>query len=205
MKSMQSVNELLAKELAKPMQSSQKHSQNAAPVEYLMLVLRSLANMKLIQKDAEIIKTWRAMLSDLTELELQVGLRKAADFPKGDYFSLPAFRELCKMSPSDFGLPEPYKAYAEACNMPLPWERQSWSHSAVYAAARETGRFELTNLTESKIFPLFRNNYEQMVKRVLAGEDLDIPVVRQLPEKIPQYLSKDQNRARLGALKELIA
>ncbi len=86
----------------------------------------------------------------------------------------------------------------------MPWDRQQWSHAAVYAAALETGQFELQTYTERDCFPLFSLNYAKMVERAIAGEDLRQPVTKALPEKIPEYLSKDENKSRLAKIKELL-
>lgn len=151
---------------------------------------------------AAIYRTWADGVQDLTERELQLGVRKARDFT--GYFTLSAFRELCRCSPADFGLPDPVTAMREACNAPFPKDRHQWSHPAVYLAACAVGWYDMQNRTERELLPLFERAYEAMVRRVMAGERLDTPVPRAIPEKIPQYLDKSENMARCAALKELL-
>jgi len=150
----------------------------------------------------ELLQTWAAGLSDLSEGQIRMGLVNAKDFR--EYFNLPAFRDLCKVSPQALGLPEAKLAYIEACQKATPWERQGWSHAAVYAAARETGRFELHSLTEKEAFPLFKLNYEKMIERVVNGEDLNLPTQKVIAEKIPQFLTPDQNKERIEKLKAML-
>jgi hypothetical protein len=86
----------------------------------------------------------------------------------------------------------------------LPWERQQWSHPAVYHAARETGRFELHSFTEREAFPLFQANYELMCGRVMNGENLSMPVAKMLPASVPNPTPINEARSRLAAIKDLI-
>jgi hypothetical protein len=156
----------------------------------------------MLTNNAEVFKQWRHDLSDLPAGAIRIGLERAKDFT--DFFNIAAFRELCKASPQDLGLPTAKQAYIEACNKALPWERQKWSHAAVYHAARETGRFELHSFTEREAFPLFQANYEVMCGRVMSGAELNMPLVRMLPESVPNPTPINEARSRLSAIKDLI-
>ncbi len=150
----------------------------------------------------KIYQTWAAGLDDLPDHAIQFGLSRAKDCT--DYFSLPVFREMCKISAEDLGLKSANAAYIEACNMPLPWSHGNWSSAAVYHAAKETGTFELHNLTERECFPLFKSNYEAMCNRVMAGEQLDTPVQKALPETVPNPTSREEAKKHLSRLKEML-
>jgi hypothetical protein len=147
-------------------------------------------------------KVFERDMADLSDAQIRAGMDRAKDFT--GFFTFPAFRELCHVKPEDLGLPNAKQAYIEACNKPLPWERQKWSHAAVFHAARETGRFELHSFTESQFFPLFRANYEAMCKRAMEGESLDMPVARMLPERVPQPVSKEEAKRRCASILESI-
>lgn len=165
--------------------------------------LLSLTNMRLLTDPSpQVYQTWTDGLADLPEAAIRFGLERARDFT--GFFTLPAFRELCKVSPQVLGLASAKHAYMEACNKDLPWERQTWSHPAVYYAARETGRFELHSFTEREAFPLFKANYEIMCSRVLNGEQLTMPLNRMLPESVPNPTSPEVAKTRLAAIRELI-
>lgn len=144
-------------------------------------------------------KVFEADTADLSDVKLRMGMLTCKDFT--GFFTFPAFRELCDMTPEKAGMPDVRLAYVEACRKPTPWDQQEWSHSAVYAAARETTLFEIRNTTEKECLPLFKLNYEKMVERVINGESLDLPVQKAIADKPPQYLSKDENLSRLAKLK----
>lgn len=140
--------------------------------------------------------------ADLSESQIRFGMERAKDFT--GFFTFPAFRELCQATAKDLGMPEVHAAYLEAARADGPRDRIRWSHPAVYHAGCETGWFELRSMTEKECFPLYRRNYEAMVQRVLAGEELTTPVQKVIPASIPQYLTPDENLARLAKLKELL-
>lgn len=150
----------------------------------------------------EIAQTWAHCLADLSENELRRGLQNAKDFT--GYFSVGAFRELCKATPENLGLPSAHSAYVEACKAPQPKKRHKWSHPAVYHAGVETGWFELAQMPENQIFPKFRHNYEIMVRRVMDGESLHVPVAPALEHNPPRFLTAEQNKKRLQAAREAL-
>ncbi len=146
---------------------------------------------------------WSDGLSDLPVPALRMGMHKVKNFT--GFMTLPAFRELCTVTPADFGMTDPHSAYIEACNK-LGAENAHWTHPAVYHAAVETGWFNLRTSTEKEVYPLFRRNYETMCSRVIAGESLDMPVQRALPSSAtPVFLTPEQNKRRCASLKELLA
>jgi hypothetical protein len=147
-------------------------------------------------------RTFENDMADLSEAELNHGLEASKDFT--DFFTFPVFRELCRVTAEDLGLLGPKQAYIEACNKPLPWERQTWSGPAVYRAAVETGRFQLHTMTERECFPLFKANYETMCDRVMNGETLDVPVRKMLPESVPNPTSPEVAKAHLSKFKEML-
>lgn len=116
--------------------------------------------------------------------------------------SLQALRAFCEPAPAELGLPEAHAAYIEACRASSPKAQFAWSHPAVYHAGRLSDWHFLASTPESKAFPVFRYNYEQLVERVIAGERLDLPVAKALPEEISQPLSAEERRARLRQLRD---
>jgi hypothetical protein len=156
-------------------------------------------NRKLLPSDTETIRQWRADLCDFSSAQIRAGVQRTKDFT--GFFTLPAFRALCRQTPDDFGLPDTETAYREACCKALPWGHQTWSHAAVYAAARETGCVELGSMTERECLPLFRRNYDAMCARVLAGERFDMPVQRSLSVNVTVFNTREQNKNRLAELR----
>jgi hypothetical protein len=116
--------------------------------------------------------------------------------------SLAGIVNACENAHALFGLPTAQAAYVEACCAAEPKAAQRWSHPAVFLAGELTGWFALASETQSQVFPLFDYNYSQFCHRVIAGEKLDIPVSRALPEKVAAPLSAEENLARLKLLRE---
>jgi len=141
-------------------------------------------------------------MADLTDSELRKGLESTKNFT--GFFTLPAFRELCRITPDDLGLPDPVTAYREACCKQSPWSDQQWSHPAAHAAALVTGLFELHTLTEKDCLPMFKRNYEIMIRRVMAGENLDIPVLKALPETVVIPTTTEEGKRRCSMLREML-
>ena len=145
-------------------------------------------------------KAWQAALKDLGDMELRNGLTRAQNF--NGFFSLPSFRELCKtIDISAHGLPDAKAAYQEACRKPSPKAAQRWSHPAVYRAGVATGWHELHARPTDDIYPRFDYHYGELVKRVLAGEDITAPVPDALPEKINTPLTPEQRISRMAELR----
>jgi hypothetical protein len=109
--------------------------------------------------------------------------------------------ELCQGSAASHGLPEAHSAYIEACQAPSPKAQFAWSHPAVYYAGRAADWYMLGNSTEKVAYPIFREHYQAICERVMAGEKLPAPEVHKLPETIEHPLSKTENQERLSELR----
>ena len=131
--------------------------------------------MKLISFEAtdRDFDIWRRGLADLSLEELDNGVKKARDYD-GNWFSLNVFRNLCRFSNEDLGLPTAREAYYEACLATSPKEKYRWSHPIVYMAGCSAGWFELQNQPESKMLKRFEHFYEVLVHRVRNGEKFKV-------------------------------
>lgn len=141
-------------------------------------------------------------MADMTSAELNHGLAKSKDYT--GWFSTPKFREMCRITPEDLGLPDTLTAMREACCARSPKEYAKYSHPAVYLAGCAVGWFEMQNRTERELLPLFEVAYAQLVRRVMAGDDLTMPVCKALPEKVHIPSTPDFARSRINALKEMV-
>lgn len=116
--------------------------------------------------------------------------------------TLAAIVQACENAHELFGLPTTQAAYVEACCAAEPKAQQRWSHPAVFLAAQETGWHALASEPQAQIFPLFDYNYRQFCQRVMRGEELQVPVPRALPEKIPAPLTPEENLRRMAELRK---
>jgi hypothetical protein len=144
---------------------------------------------------------WEAGLLDLTPAAIKFGAMRAKDCT--EFMTLPRFRELCRITPADLGMPDAMTAMREAC-MALDWNKHSFSHPAVLLAARDVGYYDMRNKTEKELFPLYEVAYEQLVRRVLAGEDITAPVAKALPPQVFIPATKEHARDALSRIKGML-
>lgn len=139
--------------------------------------------------------------SGITSLaQIAIGMRTARqqDIP---FFPSPGtFIKWCEITPESLGLPSMEQAFDDVA-------RHRSSHPAVVLAARAT-RFERQTLTASEYRPVFEQAYSQLVRRVMAGEDLEAEIRRALPtrEQIqhsPEYY-REQGLTNISKLKQLL-
>ena len=100
------------------------------------------------------------------------------------------------------GLPDVRSAYIEACNAPTPRAAYNWSHAIVYHAGSATGWHLIASETEQKVLPIYSKHYEQWCQKVVEGEFIPAPEVKELPSRIAQPLSKSEQLENMKALKQ---
>lgn len=115
--------------------------------------------------------------------KIQLGLKKARKYSSPWIPSVGQFIEWCKPTLKDYGLPEPFEAYKEACRKAIDIKynsNPSWTHQAVYDAASRTGMFELEK--KQKEFMIY---YERACQTVFEGGTLkDLPkLIPNMPEE----------------------
>jgi len=146
-------------------------------------------------------RLWLETLNDFDDDAILQGAKRAIQ--ESDY--LPTLHKMinfCQGSAKSHGLAEAHQAFLEACRAPSPKASYSWSHIAVYHAGRESDWYFLANNPERVTFPIFKDNYNALCRRVMAGETLAPADVKRLAETIETPLSKDENLARLQALRD---
>jgi hypothetical protein len=137
-------------------------------------------------------------MSDMSDAQIIKGLEKSKDFT--DFFTTPAFRELCRVTPVDYGIPDAKHALFEACQALSGHE---WSHPAVYHAAVSIGTFDLKSKTERELWPQWEYAYSVVCQRIMSGEQLNIEVPKALPQEIHIPANEAKVREYLGKLKSM--
>lgn len=101
-------------------------------------------------------------------------------------------------------LPDARSAYIEACNAPSPKADFDWSHPAVYWAGRATGWHRLASSEESRCFPLFAQQYQKQLHRLMHGDI--VPEIKKLAAPEPQTktspLDRDAARKKMQAIRD---
>ena len=109
----------------------------------------------------------------------------------------------CDMADT-LGLPSAHAAYIEACRAPTPRKEFAWSHPAVYYAGCASDWYFLSNTVEAVAFPVFKRNYEILLKRVQNGEQLSIDIPLAIPEKIETPLTPEENEKYFDEMLKLL-
>jgi len=107
--------------------------------------------------------------------QLQLGMRVAREQEIPFFPSTGMFIKWCQITPESLGLPTVDQALADVV-------RHRKSHPAVVIAARAT-RFERQTLTADEYHKVFAQAYDQVVRRVMAGEDIEAEVLKGLPTR----------------------
>lgn len=139
----------------------------------------------------------------LVEYNGEVIMRAAEKAVKESRF-LPSVHEVLERCDSAeiLGLPNAYAAYIEACRAPSPKKDYRWSHPAVYFAGRASDWYFIANTAEEKAFPVFKRNYEILLKRIQNGEELEMEIAKAIPQTIERPLDHKEQKQRLAALIE---
>lgn len=148
-------------------------------------------------------RLWKETLAPFTSDQILRGAKLVIEH--NEYLpTLHAMLEACERTLVTEGVPTVMDAYREAANAPSPKNAQSWSHPAVYLAGKKTGWHNLATLDEARSYPMFAQAYRELIKRVLAGEELVIDRPPALEHKTGPVLTRDAIAEQLQELKNLL-
>jgi hypothetical protein len=120
----------------------------------------------------------------VSQEQVQYGLMRARR-EVGDRQFWPSplqFCRWCKPEPEDFNVPAVRDAYREAVNHYRRGARHAWSHPIVLVTIQAVGVWQFKNMSDKELFSQFSYNYEILVRRVMAGQPLDVPAPKALPD-----------------------
>lgn len=154
------------------------------------------------ESQARALREWTLALIEAkctSAQKLEMGMRKAReqDIP---FFPSPGqFIKWCEITPEALGLPTVDQALHDI-------SRHRKSHPAVVLAARAT-KWERQTLTADQYRDVFSQAYEQLLRRVVNGDDLGAEVLKGLPTKSqiqhnPEYYHEAGKRG-VSALKAM--
>jgi hypothetical protein len=147
-------------------------------------------------------RLWKEALAPFSNEQILRAAREVIE--ESDY--LPTLHRMltaCETTLASEGLPGVLADYREAANAPSPKNAQRWSHPAVYLAGKQVGWHTMAHLAENRSFPLYAKAYRELIKRVLAGENLAVDSAPALEEKHGPVLTRDDVRDKIRALKAL--
>lgn len=158
--------------------------------------------------DTETLNTTKKLwLSSLQQFPAAQITRAGEQLIKTSEF-LPTLAQMlraCASCATGKNLPDVRSAFLEACNAPSPKAAFSWSHPAVYWAGRTTGWHRLATSDESRSFPLFQQQYEHQLAKLMNGEEL--PAIEYRADDSEQNdkpLDRKQAKKRLAELRKLL-
>ncbi|WP_323970755.1 replication protein P [Aeromonas hydrophila] len=119
--------------------------------------------------------------------QLQRGMRVARSKPHPWIPSTGEFIQWCQITPESLGLPTLDTALVEV-------RTRRFTHPAVELAAKATS-WERQTLSLDAYRPVFEQAYAQLLRRVVAGENLGAEVLKGLPTRVhiqhsPEYYQK---------------
>ena len=115
------------------------------------------------------------------------------------FFPNPAqFAELCRVDPNDLGLPDPDRAYKEACELSADPRPQRFSHDIVYLAGKATGWFELRHTEAKYLKKTFLRNYEIYTGLIIAGENISQEIPKALEPRKPTTKERTDQQYNSG-------
>lgn len=152
--------------------------------------------------DLDAVKTGKRLWLNLLADWPAETLLSAAERAVKECTWLPNVHEIiarCDLA-DNLGVPDPWRAYLEACRAPSPKKSQSWSHPIVYLAGKASDWFFLANNVEEVAFPVFERNYQILLRRLRNGDSLEADIEPALPETVEHPLPRAENQARLRRL-----
>ncbi|MFQ3229341.1 replication protein P [Reinekea sp.] len=126
-------------------------------------------------------REWAMSLAGLTEVQLEFALERC----KREHAWPPTIAEFLKLlepTPESLGLPSLDQAYLEACVNAHHPSAHTWTHVCVQLAAQQVSYHALRSESERTTKPVFKAAYTALCKRLFAGEVVEIPSPRSLPE-----------------------
>ena len=146
-------------------------------------------------------KLWSESLLRFSEKQILKGAKRCIE--ASDY--LPTLNKMigfCNDQLIEFGLPAVRDAFIEACMAASPKSAQSWSHSAVYLAGKDSSWFFLANNPEKLTFPVYEKRYRHYCERVLQGEQFKIVAPEALEDHRGQVLTREEQKVALKKMRE---
>lgn len=118
--------------------------------------------------DGDTFKYWEKDLSCFSSQELMTAFNKFKD-TDDTFISLKLFRNLCKTTSEDLGLPSLHDTYRAVVFS--NWGALPESFKVLFAKHA----FSLKQINESEALKMFKPIYEDAIKRISKGEVLKIP------------------------------
>lgn len=130
-------------------------------------------------------KAWSEGLQNVDPRQIRHGVDKCVSKGLAWPPSLPQFMDLCKYDAADICAPSMEEAYQEACNLgkdilrksttgPMMTVGKEWTHAAIYHAYTSIDGWQFID-NEKQKRSIFETKYNQIIDRIVSGEQLEKP------------------------------
>ena len=156
--------------------------------------------------DTETLNTIKKLwLNSLNQISSEIILAGGERIVQRSEFlpTLAQMLQACCVDKEGKPLADARSAFIEACNAPSPKTDFAWSHPLVYHAGRKAGWHRLASSDENYSFPLFRQQYENLLEGLMRGDKLPAIEHKKTPEPDTKTapLDRDAARVRLAELR----
>lgn len=125
--------------------------------------------------DTETLNTIKKLwLNSLNQISAEIILAGGERIIQRSEFlpTLAQMLQACCVDKEGKPLADARSAFIEACNAPSPKADFAWSHPLVYHAGRKTGWHRLASSDENYSFPIYRQQYENLLEALMRGDKL---------------------------------
>jgi len=137
--------------------------------------------------------------NNVTNIEMCSG---ALSYYRANSEWMPTPAEFIEQVLGSSGIPDSKTAYLEYCRNYAKPDHQ-WSHPIVIETVRQGGiGFEMKALQASQAAPMYDRNYQILLRRLRAGEDICSPIAKAIPKEIGRECSKKENINHLSQMRE---
>lgn len=133
-----------------------------------------------------------------TEPMIRAGLSRARYEPSDFMPSVGKFLMWCKPSLEAYGLPDS-KTAADEFIRGVRQDGYQYSHPAVYWAGISIPSYDRQTMDSKTYYSVYERAYDVILRRVFAGEQLEQPIPKALPErsvvKTPEQVAEEKAKA----------
>jgi hypothetical protein len=137
-------------------------------------------------------------LHDMRQVEF--GIRKARLSGQDFFPSVGKFIQWCQPNAHDLGLPNAHEAFKQLGDYRFEEKRRQMI-PIVQTAFHQIGVWDLSHLPASQLFPIFNAHYENLLSKIIKGEDITQLSPQILPHPKRRTITiEEQERNRIQGL-----
>ncbi|WP_142995794.1 replication protein P [Vibrio coralliilyticus] len=133
--------------------------------------------------------------------QIQFGIRKARAVDSDFFPSVGKFISWCKPTAEELGYPSAREAFARISEFNSGGDMRYNLPPVILATFNQVGHWDLTHLSENKLYPIFESQYLHIIKLAMNGGDINALCPKALPKPENRTKTKEElERNRLNGL-----